>query len=298
MSITPSEVKSFFRDIPPDSLPYINSQVEISQIILYPPSSEEAMLEVREKLLNLRQRIIDGESFATLAVLYSEDPGSSAKGGDIGFTSKGELDPEYAKAAFALKAGQISKIVESEFGFHIIQLIERQGDRVHTRHILMKPKISFEEKAKTKERLDSIVALIKDDSIKFSEAALIYSMDEDTRLNGGQLVNPETGNSYFELDQFNTRDYIVINNLSPGKVSEPYETTDARGKTIYKAVMLQSRSNPHVANVKEDYSLFKRVALQEKENEIVMNWIKEKIKTTYVRVDDKYKNCSFNLTGW
>lgn len=298
IKITPSEVRSFYREIPADSLPYINAQVEISQIVLYPPSGEQSELDVREKLLSLRQRILDGENFATLAVLYSEDPGSSAKGGDIGFAYKSELDPEYAKTAASLKPGQISKIVESTFGYHIIQLVERQGDRLHTRHILMKPKISFEEKLKTKERLDSILTLIHGDSIDFKEAVLRYSMDEDTRLNGGQMVNQETNSSFFELDQFNTKDYTVINNLKPGEVSESYETIDKNGKTIYKAVKLQSRTAPHVANIKDDYSLFKSVALQEKESNMVSNWVKEKIKTTYIKIDDKYKSCDFSIKGW
>lgn len=298
MSITPSEVRSFYREIPTDSLPYMNSQVEISQIVLYPPSSESAILATREKLLELRQRILDGENFATLAVLYSEDPGSSARGGDIGFANKGTLDPEYAKAAFSLKPGQISKIVESSFGFHIIQLVEKSGDKIHTRHILMKPKITFEEKLKTKERIDSILTLVRSDSIKFQDAALYFSMDEDTRLNGGQLVNPETGGPYFELDQFNSKDYVVINSLSPGKISDSYETVDKKGKTIYKFVLLQSRTNPHIANIKDDYSIFKTAALQKKESEIVTNWVKEKMKTTYIKIDNKYKSCQFSIDGW
>ncbi len=298
ISITPSEVRSFYRSLPPDSLPYINAQVEVSQIVLYPSSSESAIMEVREKLLNLRQRIIEGENFATLAVLYSEDPGSASKGGDIGFASKGSLDPEYAKAAMALKPGQVSKIVESEFGFHIIQLIERSGDRIHTRHILMKPKITPEEKFKTKERMDSILSLIHADSLKFEDAARRYSMDEETRLSGGKLVNPQSGTSTFELDQFDTRDYLVINKLSPGQVSEAYETTDNKGKTIIKAVKLTNRTNPHVANIRDDYNLFKQIALQQKENDIVENWIRNKIGTTYIKIEDRYKDCDFHIKGW
>ena len=298
LSVTPSEVRSFYKSIPPDSLPYVDAQVEISQIELYPPSNETAILEVREKLLSLRQRIIDGENFATLAVLYSEDPGSASKGGDIGYATKAGLDPEYAKAAMALKPGQVSKIVESAFGYHIIQLIDRSGDRIHTRHILMKPKIALEDKLKTKERLDSILTLIRTDSIKFDMAALRYSMDEETRLNGGKVVNPQTGTSKFELNQFDTRDYIIINNLSPGQLSDSYESFDNKGNVVYKIVKLTNRTNPHVANVRDDYSMFKQMALQKKQNEIVENWIKDKIKTTYIKIDDKYKDCDFHIKGW
>ncbi len=298
LTITPSEIRAFYRNLPPDSIPYINAQVEVSQIVLYPASSDEAVLEVRERLLDLRQRIINGENFATLAVLYSEDPGSAAKGGDIGYVFKGEVDPEYAKAAGALKTGQVSRIVESAFGYHIIQLLDRAGDRIHTRHILMKPKISLEEKFKTQERLDSLLTLIRLDSIKFETAAALFSGDKDTRLNGGQLINPQTGNARFELDQFDTRDYVVINKLSVGEISDSYETVDNKGKVIFKIIKLKSRSNPHVANLKEDYNLFKQMATANKENEIFMNWISDKIKTTYIKIDDKFRNCDFAIDGW
>ena len=298
LKITPSEIRAYYRSLSPDSIPYIDAQVEVSQIVLYPASSDEAVYEVREKLLNLRQRIIDGENFATLAVLYSEDNATAAKGGDMGYTFKSELDPEYAKAASALKVGQVSRIVETESGFNIIQLVDRAGDRIHTRRILMKPKISSEERIRTSQRLDSILTLIRLDSIKFESAALLYSGDKDTRLNGGQLVNPKTGDARFELDQFDTRDYLVINKLSVGEISEPYETVDDKGRVIFKIIKLKSRSNPHVANLKEDYNLFKQMASAHKENEVFMNWIEDKIKTTYVKIDDKFRNCSFAIKGW
>lgn len=298
LKITPSEIRAFYRSMPADSIPYINAQVEVSQIVLYPESSAEAVLEVRERLLGLRQRIINGESFATLAVLYSEDPGSAARGGDIGYSFKSEVDPEYAKAAAGLKIGQVSRIVETAFGYHIIQLLDRAGDRIHTRHILMKPKISAEEKRKTQERLDSIITLIRLDSMKFETAAMFFSGDKDTRLNGGQMINPQTGNARFELDQFDTRDYIVINKLSVGEISDSYESVDDKGKVIFKVVKLKSRSNPHVANLKDDYNLFKQLAAASKENEIFMQWISDKIRTTYIKIGDKFRNCDFAMDGW
>lgn len=298
LKITPSEIRAYYRSLSPDSIPYIDAQVEVSQIVLYPASSDEAVYEVREKLLNLRQRIIDGENFATLAVLYSEDNTTAAKGGDMGYAFKSELDPEYAKTAAALKVGQVSRIVETESGFNIIQLVDRAGDRIHTRRILMKPKISPEERIRTSQRLDSILMLIRLDSLKFESAALLYSGDKDTRLNGGQLVNPKTGDARFELDQFDTRDYLVINKLSVGEISEPYETVDDKGRIIFKIIKLKARSNPHVANLKEDYNLFKQMASAHKENEVFMNWIEDKIKTTYIKIDDKFRNCNFAIKGW
>lgn len=297
ISATPSEVKAFFNDMPHDSVPYINAKVEINEIVLYPNTSNEAIFKVREKLLALRQRILDGENFATLAVLYSEGP-SASKGGDIGWATKADLDPEYAKVAFSLKNGQVSKIVESSFGYHIIQLIDRNGNRVHTRHILMKPEISDSTKESTKERLDSIVQLIRLDSISFAHAAMRYSQDEDTRLNGGQVVNPRTGDTQFELDQFNTQDLYVIKDLKVGEISAPYESTDDKGKTVFKVVQLKSRIDPHRANLKEDYSLLKQMTQQNKHGEVLDNWINEKLKTTYVKIDDRYKNCNFRNKAW
>ncbi len=278
-------------------MPYINAKVEVSEIALYPTTSDEAIFKVREKLLALRQRILDGENFATLAVLYSEGP-SASRGGDIGWATKAELDPEYAKVAFSLKKGQVSKIVESSFGYHIIQLIERNGDRVHTRHILMKPEISDSSKINTKEKLDSIIQQIRLDSISFAHAAMRYSQDEETRMNGGQLVNPKTGDTQFELDQFNTQDMYVIKDLKVGEISKPYESTDDKGKTVFKVVQLKSRIDPHRANLKEDYSMLKQLTEQHKHSEVVDNWITEKLKTTYVKIDDRYKNCNFHNKGW
>jgi peptidyl-prolyl cis-trans isomerase SurA len=297
ITVTPSEVKSYYRSLSKDSIPFVNSEIEISQIVVYPSTSEEAIYDVREKLLNLRERIINGERFSTLAVLYSED-GSAAKGGDIGWANKADLDPEYAKAAFGLKKGAVSKIVKSSFGYHIIELIDRTEDRVHTRHILLKPDISIEAKEQARSKLDSIIRLIRLDSLTFSQAAMRFSGDEDTRMNGGQVINEMTGNTKFELDDFDTRDYLVIKNLDEGEISDPYESTDKHGKLIFKAVILKNRTNPHVANLKEDYDMLKQMAMYNKQSEIVDEWIKEKIENTYIRLDDDYRNCKFRIKGW
>ena len=181
ISVTPSEVKSFYKSLPQAEIPYVESEVEINQIFVYPKYGEKAVFEMREKLLAIRQRILDGENFATLAVLYSEDPGTATRGGDVGWSAKAELDPEYAKAAFGLKKGSVSKIVESSFGYHIIQCIDRTEDRVQTRHILMKPKLTPEEKKEAYARIDSILFLIKSDSLTFEQAAMMYSEDKDTK---------------------------------------------------------------------------------------------------------------------
>jgi peptidyl-prolyl cis-trans isomerase SurA len=298
ISVTPSEVRSYVKALPGDSLPYINAQVEYNQILVYPKSSEQAVIDVREKLLAIRERITKGESFATLAVIYSEDPGSAVRGGDIGWMSKAEVDPEYAKAAFALKKGAISKIVESAFGYHIIQLLDRTDDRVQTRHILLKPKVSAQEKQAAISRLDSIVRLVRLDSIKFDDAAIRFSQDEDTRMSGGQAVNRYKGGTYWGMDEFEPKEYAIMNNLKVGEISEPYESTDGKGRAAYKVIWLKTRTNPHVGNLKEDYNLFKDKAMQIKQNDIVNEWVKDKVKSTYIRISDTYKKCPFKQAEW
>jgi len=298
IAVTPSEVRAYYKSLPVDSLPYINAEVEYNQILIHPRSNEQAIIDVREKMLSIRERIMKGESFATLAVINSEDPGSAVKGGDIGWLSRAELDPEYAKAAFALKKGSVSKIVESSFGFHLIQCLDRTEDRIHTRHILLRPKVTDQEKQEAVSRLDSIVRLVRLDSLKFDIAAMRYSQDEDTRINGGQAVNRYKGGTHWGMDEFDPVEYKIINNLKIGEISDPYQAMDSKGKLTYKVIWLKNRTNPHIGDLKSDYNLFKAKALQLKQKQIVNNWVEDKIKTTYIRLSDKYKTCSFSLSGW
>jgi peptidyl-prolyl cis-trans isomerase SurA len=297
LSITPNEVKTYYNKLHKDSIPYIDSELEINQITIYPQSDEDAVFEVREKLLKLRERVLNGESFATMAVLYSEGP-SSSRGGDIGWSSKAELDPAYAKAAFALKEGQVSKIVESSFGFHIIQLVDKTENRVKTRHILMKPKVTYEEKQKASRLLDSLARAIRFDSIKFETAAMYFSHDEDTRMNGGARVNPQTQTTKFRVDEFPTSEYYVIRNLSEGQISKAFESTDDKGKTVYKIVQLKSRTEPHTANLSQDYTLIKNMALQTKQTKIIDEWVIDIAKDTYIRIEDPYNKCNFRVNAW
>jgi peptidyl-prolyl cis-trans isomerase SurA len=297
ISVTPSEVRSYYKNLPHDSLPYIDAEVEYNQILIYPKSSEQAIVDVREKLLDIRERIINGESFATLAVIFSED-GTAVKGGDIGWVAKSELDPEYAKAAFALKKGAISRIVESSFGYHLIQCLDKTDDRIHSRHILIKPKVEAEEKRLAISRLDSIVRLIRLDSLDFKFAARKYSQDEDTKVNGGQAVNPYRGGIRWEMDEFEPKEYNIINELKVGELSDPYESVDNKGRIVFKVIWLKNRTNPHIGNLKEDYNLFKIRALTVKENEKVNEWVEDKIKTTYIRISNSYSQCSFSTQGW
>ncbi len=301
VKITPSEVRSFYNKIPKDSIPLINGQAEVAQIVMYPPYSEEAISEVRQRLLDLRKRVINGESFRTLAVLYSEEPGAARSGGELGFRSKGELDPEYVKAAWALKnKGDVSRIVESKFGYHIIQLIDKRGDQVNTRHIILTPKPNPEAVAKVTARLDSIARLIRKDSLNWNTAALYYSQDENTRFNGGLMINPRDHSTLFEMDQLEKADYNAIKNkdLKIGEVSEPYASVDDKQKTVYKIVKVKSLSNPHRANLKEDYSFLQDIARQDKMMSILNNWVSEKIETSYIYIEDSFKRCGLSNNNW
>jgi peptidyl-prolyl cis-trans isomerase SurA len=293
VTTTPSDVRSFYRTLDPDSIPYINTEVQLAQIVAYPYYSEEAIFEVKEKLLELRRRVMEGEDFGTLAVLYSEGPTASRRG-ELGFMMRSELDKAYADAAWSLKPGQVSKIVESSFGYHLIQMIERRGDRANTRHILMNPKADANAKQKALSRLDSLKTVIEADSVTFDRAAKIYSQDPNTNVNGGLLVNPQTMAARFELDQLPTKDYYMIRNLEVGDISEPFETTDGKGKTCFKILYLKSRTEPHRANLKQDFVLLQKMALNKKMDEVMQQWFAEKKETTFIRVDNSFKGCALS----
>jgi peptidyl-prolyl cis-trans isomerase SurA len=303
IKITPSEVRSFYNSIPKDSIPFVDAKLELQQIIIYPASSDAAVFAVKERLLDFRKRILEGASFATLAVLYSEDPGSSRAGGEIGFLSKGELDPEYAKVAFSMKEGQVSKIVESAFGYHLIQLIERRGDRVNTRHILLKPKISPEAMLASKIRLDSLADAIRMDSIKFEIGCMLFSEDPDSRMNAGLCLNkkddsPNYGTSTFAMNDFDAEDYYVIKNLNVGDISAAYSNKDKNGKEIYKIVKIKSKTAPHYANLDQDYQYIQTMALGNKQQDALKKWMKEKQGTSSITISSSFNRCNLKSKGW
>ncbi len=290
VSTTPSDVKSFYRSMEPDSIPYINTEVELAQIVAYPKYSDEAVFMLKERLLELRKRVQEGEDFGTLAILYSEAP-EAARRGEIGFMMRSQLDKAYANAAWSLKAGQVSKIVESSFGYHIIQMIERRGDMANTRHILMNPKADANAKQKAIYRLDSLKTFVEADSLSFEWAAKRYSQDPETSVNGGLLINPQTQASTFQLDQLPTKDYYMIRNMEVEDLSEPYESTDHNHKLCYKLLYLKTRTEPHRANLKQDYTLLQDLALMNKKMDVMKAWYEEKKKTTYIRRDQAYTHC-------
>ncbi len=297
VTITPSEVRQFFNKLPEDSIPYIDSKIKMRQIAMYPPVTEEAKLEVRERLLNLRKRILQGENFRTLAVLYSEGP-AAPRGGEIGFMGRAELDPEYSKVAFSLKEGQVSNIVESAFGFHIIQLIERRDDKVNTRHILMKPKVDPDGVEKTIARLDSLADGIRNDSISFEKAVFYFSQDEKTAVNGGRVVNPYDYSTEFILNELNPEEFEAVRNLKVNEISNPFGSVDENKKEVYKIIMLTDRTEPHQATLKEDYLVIQNMALMDKQDKIFKEWINDKIRTTYIHIDESFAGCDFNNKAW
>jgi peptidyl-prolyl cis-trans isomerase SurA len=297
VTITPSEVRQFYNRLPDDSIPNIDSKIKMRQIVLYPPVTDESKLEVRERLLNLRKRILQGENFRTLAVLYSEDP-SAAKGGELGFAGRAELDPAYTKVAFSLKEGQVSNIVESAFGFHIIQLIERREDKVNTRHILMKPKVDPNGVEKTILRLDSIANAIRKDSITFERAAFYYSQDKNTNVNGGRVVNPYDNSTEFVLNELQPEEFEAIRDLKVNEISDPFKSTDENRKDVYKIIMLTHRTEPHRATLKDDYLVIQKIALMDKQDKIFKEWIDEKIRSTYIHIDESFTGCQFSNKAW
>jgi peptidyl-prolyl cis-trans isomerase SurA len=299
LSITPSDVKRYFNAIPKDSLPVIPSRVQISLIQLDPPENEENKANARQRLLDLRSQILAGKSFYTLAVLYSED-GSSVNGGEVGYKLRGELEKEYADAAFSLSKNTVSKIVETKYGFHIIQLIDRKGDLVNTRHILIRPKVKPEQSVRALAKLDSLAKLIRKDSLKFEDAAIKFSSHLDSRINGGKFVstNPSDRINWFSLDELNKEMYVKVRDLKTGEISDPFQTTDEIGNVVFRIVRLDDEIPAHRANLKDDYQFFYNAAMMNKRQTTYQEWIRKKTETTYIKISDELKSCKFLEQGW
>ena len=296
VTASPVDVREFFNKIPHDSLPYINSEIEYGQIQKIIPIGTEEKNRVKEQLRKYRERIINGEDFAALAVLYSQD-GSSKNGGELGFHGRGELVPEFEAAAFRLKANEVSDIVETKFGYHLIQMIERRGEQINARHILLKPQVSQEDLRIAKAAMDSVYYQVKGGSIKFEEAAEKFSDDMDTRFNGGNVFNPETGNTRFESDQVDPAIFFQLEKLQPGEVSEPFITQTQEGNQVYKIYYLKTRTTPHRANLIDDYQRLQEIALEQKQNKELEDWISRKKNNIYIHIAPEFLECE-NLKEW
>lgn len=298
VKVTPAEVKTFFATIPTDSLPYLNAEVEISQLIVKPKVTRQQKEAARQQLLDLRQRILSGEvDFNKMASIYSEDKGSGANGGDLGWTSRGQLVPPYEGAAFRLKPNEISDIVESEYGYHLIKLLERQGDRIHTQHILIKPKPSSTEEKIATAKLDSIRQLILIDTLSFEEAVAQFTEVEESKKSGGVIANSQTGTVSFEMNQLEPNLYFVIDTMKQGEISKSVDFELPDGTKAYRILYLNSRTKPHIANLKDDYARIQTVVENQKQQEATEKWFKRHVPATYVYINERYKSCA-NLQPW
>ena len=299
LTITPSDVKRYFNSIPRDTLPVIPAKVQVSIIQLDPPKNEENKADARQKLLDIRSQILAGKSFNVLAIMYSED-GSAVNGGEIGYKLRGELEKEYADAAWGLSKNIVSKIVETKYGFHIIQVIDRKGDLVNTRHILIRPKVKPDESVRALSTLDSLARLIRKDSLKFEDVAFRYSSHMDSKINGGKFVstNPSDRINWFSLDELNKEMYVKVRDLKPGEISEPFQTTDDIGNIVFRVVRLDDEVPAHRANLKDDYQFFYNASMMSQRQTIYQDWIRKKIETTYIKIGDEFKSCKFLEQGW
>ena len=292
ISITPSEVKAWFRKLDKDSIPLINTELEIGLIALQPSIGEEEKQIVRDKLKVFRDRIKKGDDFATLAVLYSEDPGSAKQGGELGMFKRGDMLPEFEAAAFKLKPGEVSDVVETEDGFHIIQMIERRGEYVNVRHILLQPQVSPVNLARSKVFLDSVASLITQKKITFDDAVVKFS-DDPSKNNGGMMINNVTGNTRFESGQLDAKIFFIVDKLKVGEISAPVLTRTDKGKHEYRIYYLKERTDPHRASLEEDYARIQQMALANKKITIIDEWIADHMGTSFIHITEEYNGCAF-----
>ena len=299
IEVTPSDAAQFYKQIPRDSVPIIPKQYVYQQICIYPPSSK-ANFKVKERLLGLRKRIINGEKFSKLAILYSEEAESAKRGGELGLSPASSFLASFRNASLALKPGQISQIVETEYGFHLIQMIEKQGDLINVRHILLKPTYSSNEIKSVLNRLDSIKSFIEKDSIKFETAVLKWSQDVKTRMNSGLVSNmrnyPPT--SRFKKDELIPADFSIIKGLKEGDLSEPFKSRDDKEREVYKIIRLKEIIPSHTANMNDDFDEIKKMVLNRKQQEKFGQWLIKKQAATYIKIDPDYRNCIFESKGW
>ena len=298
--LTPYDVQQYVDATDKEDLPLVPVKYQLSQICIY-PDREAANLAVKERLLAIRERIINGEKFSTLARIYSQDPGSARKGGELGMASKSIFWPAFSDAAMALKPGVVSQIVETPDGFHIIEVLEKKGDMFNARHILLKPEYTTEDRENGFRVLDSLKTELGNKALTFELAARFYSEDPATRTNGGQMADPMTGSSYFEIDQLKPQDYAAIKNLKEGELSEPFESLDNEGRsgnTVYKMLRVDKVIPAHTATFNNDYNMLLEQAKQKKSMEAIDKFIDSKIKETYIVIDPIFKDCNFEREEW
>ena len=298
--LTPYDVQKYIDETDPADLPMVPVKYQLSQICIY-PDREAANLAVKERLLAIRERIINGEKFSTLARIYSQDPGSSRKGGELGMASKSIFWPAFSDAAMALKQGVVSQIVETPDGFHLIEVLDKKGDMFNARHILLKPEYTSDDRDKAFKVLDSLKTELGNGAVTFELAARFYSEDPSTKTNGGQMADPMSGSSYFEIDQLKPQDYAAIKDLQLGEISDPVESADNEGRngnTVYKIIKVDKILPAHTATFQNDYSLLLEQAKLKKSSAAIDAFVDSKIGSTYIIIDPLFKDCEFERKGW
>lgn len=298
--LTPLDIEAYVKAADKEDLPVVPIKYQISQICIY-PDREAANMAVKERLLAIRERIINGEKFSTLARLYSQDPSNAMRGGELGMASKSIFWSAFSDAAMALKPGVVSQIVETPDGFHILEVLEKKGDMFNARHILLKPEYTSEDREKAFGVLDSLRTQILEGNIPFPLAARFYSQDPSTRTNGGQMADPQTGASYFEIDQLKPQDYAAIKDLKEGEISQPIESLDNEGRNgnlVYKIVRVDKIIPAHTATYESDYDLLVNRVKEEASMKAVDDFIDSKIKSTYIVIDPVFSDCEFEKEGW
>lgn len=292
LDVTPAEVMEFYNAIPADSLPYFNAEVEVGQVVIFAEPTILQKRAAKEKAEKIRQDIIEGSSFGFQALLYSDDPGSASNDGDLGYVKRGQFVPEFEAVAFRLQKDEISDVVETEFGYHIIQMIDRKGDRINTRHILITPDIENENLIVAQEKINEIHQEIINKEITYQEAVSKYSKDEQSKQNGGLMTNPNTGNTFFEMSQLDGNVALALDGMAVGNISEVMDYQSLDGKIGYRIIYLQSESPAHKASINTDYSKIKAVAKQAKQNTEMEKWLAKKAANIYVKVNDAYQHCN------
>ena len=298
---TPAEIRRFYLDLPPDSIPMMPAQVEVQILSFEPPVPVEETERIKQRLREFTERIQSGSAdFSMLARLYSEDTESAKHGGELGFVGKGTLVPEFAEVAFNLNdPKRVSRVVQTEYGYHIIQLIEKKGDRINCRHILLRPRISATDKVNAIERLDSIRQLILADSIQFEQAVIRFSEDKNTVMNAGLMINPNTGSSRFEYQDLAPEIAKQIYNMNEGDVSQPFVMMDQqKNREVCAIVMLKKKTDVHRANLTDDFQTIKSMLEAKKGEELLHDWIIQKQKTTFIQISPEWQGCDFEYPGW
>lgn len=292
--VTPADVRRFFNSIPPDSIPVVESELEMAQLVIKPEIEQAEIDNVKRRLNEYRERILREGNFNTMAIMYSEDPGSARRGGELGFYGRGELFPEFEATAFSLRPGEISEVIETEAGFHILQLIERRGEQINVRHILLKPDVDPAQLTAARNKLDSVRQLIVNGEITFPEAVLKFS-DDPGRINEGIMINPVTNTTRFRNNDIEPRLFFVVDRLEVGEISAPLPMTTDEGDPALRIVKLSNRIDAHPATLEDNYDFIRQMATNQARMKIVRNWIESKLLSTHISINEDFANCNFSI---